>query len=1067
MARRQLLTDEERQALFGFPIDLDGLTRCFTLSRSDRELVAERRNDTSRLGYAVQLALLRHPGTTLANLGQPVEPLVAWMTEQLDISASAFARYARRPQTVTDHARQLAAGLGVRPATAADLPLMVEAAAAAARGTDAGAPIAVGVVTALRRARIILPAVAVIERTAIAGRARARQRAEETLSRVSPAQAAEIERLLVTDPSLSTTPFAWLKAMPLAPKADHVRELLERLQRVRAIGLPAEAAESVHEARLRQFVREADASDAHRLARNALHRRRAILVATVLDLEARLTDAVLDMVDRLIGSLFARARNAARRHYAASASDLGRLMRLFHGTITALAVAQESDRDAFEVINEAVGWARLLRVRSEVAALADLAEEDPLLRAADRWRTLRKFAPDFIAALEFRAVRVDDPMLAALRLLADLNRTGQREVTPDAPMPFRKAWRRLVMADGTPDRRVYETAVIATLRDRLRSGDVWVERSSGYRRFDSYLLPADAVPAAATELGLPASADTWFGARGAELDGRLRQFARRLRRGELDGVEMRDSRLHIAPVRASAPPAALMLAGMIEALMPAARITEVLHDVARATGFATAFTNLRTGEFCKNESALLAAVLADATNLGLGRMAAASQGITRDRLIWTADAYVRPETHHAALARIIDAHHALPIAAVWGDGTTSSSDRQFFRSARRGDAAGEVNARYGADPGLGFYTHVSDQHGPYSALIISATSHEAPYVLDGLLHHGTSLRINTHFTDTGGASDHVFVLCTMLGIQFCPRLRDFADRRLASLEPASAYGDLAPLLGRRVKVEVIREHWDEVLRLVSSLRAGTVLPSAMLKKLAAYWPQNQLDLALQELGPIERTLFDWLEPSSLRQRCQAGLNKSEQRDALAQAVFTFKQGRVVDRTLAVQQFRASGLNLVIAAIVHPTAANDILVGLNRLEATFQHSPPPGEEQAGCHPRPSGDVRDRHPRLHRLLNQPHVLSRRPAPPALHGRDHLNPRRRGIRIRSHSRNHRRMPMPYRATLPVRSKRGAVHPAPTFRPPVPRLGLWTAWTGCARPRCPQKLWGRRRGFGTIVAG
>jgi hypothetical protein len=156
-------------------------------------------------------------------------------------------------------------------------------------------------------------------------------------------------------------------------------------------------------------------------------------------------------------------------------------------------------------------------------------------------------------------------------------------------MPFRKAWRRLVMANETPDRRLYETAVPATLRDRLRSGDVWMECSSGYRRFDSYLLPADAVPAAATELGLPAAADAWLSARGAELDRRLRLFARRLRRGELDGVEMRNGRrLHIAPVRASGPADALALAGTIEVVMPAARITEVLHDVACATEFAAA-----------------------------------------------------------------------------------------------------------------------------------------------------------------------------------------------------------------------------------------------------------------------------------------------------------------------------------------------------------------------------------------------------------------------------------------------------------------------------------------------
>jgi Domain of unknown function (DUF4158) len=355
LARRQLLTDEERQALFGIPADPDGLARCFSLSRSDRDLVAGRRGDASRLGYAVQLALLRHPGTTLANLGQPVNPLVAWMARQLEIPARAFARYARRAQTVTDHARELAAALGLRPAARTDLPLIIEA-AEAARGTDMGAPIAAAVVEALRRAHVILPAVAVIERVAITGRARARRHATEALLvRVLEAQVAELERLLAADPALGMTPFAWLKAVPVAPKPDHVRELLDRLHRVRAIGLPAEATAGVHETRLRQLVREGHAADAYQLTRYAARRRRAILTATVLDLEARLTDAVLDMADRLIGSLFAKARNAARRRYAAGAGDVGRLMRLFHGTIDALAAAQEADRDAFEAVDEAVG----------------------------------------------------------------------------------------------------------------------------------------------------------------------------------------------------------------------------------------------------------------------------------------------------------------------------------------------------------------------------------------------------------------------------------------------------------------------------------------------------------------------------------------------------------------------------------------------------------------------------------------------------------------------------------------------------------------------------------------
>jgi TnpA family transposase len=52
--------------------------------------------------------------------------------------------------------------------------------------------------------------------------------------------------------------------------------------------------------------------------------------------------------------------------------------------------------------------------------------------------------------------------------------------------------------------------------------------------------------------------------------------------------------------------------------------------------------------------------------------ASASQGVSRDKLIWTADAYTRPETYAAALARTIDAHHRLPIACQSGHNRRAS-----------------------------------------------------------------------------------------------------------------------------------------------------------------------------------------------------------------------------------------------------------------------------------------------------------------------------------------------------------------------------------------------------------
>jgi hypothetical protein len=394
----------------------------------DQELVVGRRGAANRLGFAVQLALLRHPGTGLVQMGEPVNALVTWLAARLDIPAATFTEYASRPQTMTDHARILAAALGLRPPSAADLPFMIEAAAQSAWSTDRGQPIAAGVVAALRAEKIILPAPAVIERAAIAGRARARKRATDALlAGVSAVQVAKLDRLLTVDPAIGATPLAWLRNAPTSPKADNLRLLLDRLRTVRDIDLPAGAAARLHDDRFQQFIREGRISDAHQIGRYAAHRRRAILVATLIDLEARLTDAVLDMADKLIGGLFARARKAKERRYVTSTKGVGRLMRLFHDTIEALGAAQKSERDGFVVVDETVGWVKLLRVQGEVKELANLADEDPLRGAADRYLTLRKFAPELIEALEFKAARSSDPTLSAIRLLQDLNHSGKRD----------------------------------------------------------------------------------------------------------------------------------------------------------------------------------------------------------------------------------------------------------------------------------------------------------------------------------------------------------------------------------------------------------------------------------------------------------------------------------------------------------------------------------------------------------------------------------------------------------------------------------------------------------------
>ena len=346
-------------------------------------------------------------------------------------------------------------------------------------------------------------------------------------------------------------------------------------------------------------------------------------------------------------------------------------------------------------------------------------------------------------------------------------------------------------------------------------------------------------------------------------------------------------------------------------------INGLLAEVDQWTSMGDQFLHLRTQAPPKNRQALLTAVLADGINLGLTRMSEACHATTWRQLCWTADWQVREECYAQALAGLIDAQHRQPLAAHWGSGTTSSSDAQFFRAGGRGEVRALVNLHDGQDPGVKFYTHLSDQFGPFHTKVIAATASEAPHVLDGLLYHQSSLVIDEHYTDTGGFSDHVFAMCRLLGFRFAPGIRALKEKRLYLLPGMTVPPEFASLVAGATNVRAISDQWFELLRLAMSIKTGTVTASVILRKRAAYPRQNSLALALRELGKLERTFFtlQWLQDPELRRRSHVGLNKGEQQNALRRAVFFNRLGEIRDRSYENQRHRASGLNLLVAALI--------------------------------------------------------------------------------------------------------------------------------------------------------
>jgi hypothetical protein len=341
---------------------------------------------------------------------------------------------------------------------------------------------------------------------------------------------------------------------------------------------------------------------------------------------------------------------------------------------------------------------------------------------------------------------------------------------------------------------------------RLRSGDVWVTGSRQFKDFEAYLLEPSRFTELRTKqsLSLPVEldGDSYVAERIAQLKQSLDEVDGLAARGELPDAAVSESGLKITPLTNTVPEEASVLMRRAYSLLPHIKITDLLLEVDRWTGFSKHFTHLKTGEPAKDHVLLLTAILADGINLGISKMAEACPGTTARKLDWLASLHIRDEAYTKALAELVNYHHGHPFSEHWGEGTTSSSDGQRFRASGRGEQSGQVNLRYGNEPGVLFYTHISDQYTPFYTKVIAANARDATHVLDGLLYHESDLRIEEHYTDTAGFTDHVFALCHLLGFRFAPRIRDLADKRLYVPGKERDHPTLAPLIGGKLNLKL-------------------------------------------------------------------------------------------------------------------------------------------------------------------------------------------------------------------------------------------------------------------------
>lgn len=923
MARRQLLTTGFWAQLMAPPSSDREVAMYCTLSPDEVEAVVRKRTAAARLGYAVSLVYLRYPGRVRDVGEQPNDMMLAFLADQVDANTSDLVIYDQRPQTRREHIAQIMARFGYKIFTKPLVREFVYWLTPSAGEDPRAEPLAIALIDELRRRRILIPARRTIELIVRHAIRRAENVRISALIRDLHSDHHNALGTLIAPPqSGEVSMLSWLKAAPKSASVKSIKAVLDRLKVVRKIGLPTSMRQNISVSALDRLAGEGLRITVQNLRRMASPRLWAVLSAACLRLEEQLTDLALDMFDKLLGRSFRRAEQQS----SDKASKL--LMEIIHPLHFLKIFCREALTARLQTgdlngMLDTANWDQIEDATSAIETALGDGKPDKYTELIGKYQTARQFAPLILRGFSFGGAASAASLLRAVDLLRIMYDANKRSLPDNPPTGFiRKVWRPFVFPEpGVVNRQAYELCVFFELRDRLRAGDVWVEGSRQRRNFDDRLIPRATFEILRAEgslpISAPADAETYLAERQKQIEETIAIVAARAEAGTLPDAAIRDGALTITPIKDETPEAATARSRLVYGQLPQIKIPDLLTEVNAWTGFADCFTHYRSGHPATDQKALFAAVLADGVNLSVSRMAAATQDLSARQIAWTHDWHLREETYSNALACLVDMQRQLPLAKLWGDGMTSSSDGQFFRAGGRGEASADINAKYGRTPGLKFYTHISDQFSPFHSTVITATESEAPFVLDGLLRHRTGVAIEEHHVDTGGATDHVFALCYLLGFRFAPRLRNFKDRKLYLLPGMKPPAIMAPFIGGTIKVGAIIENWSEILRLATSIQAGTTTASAILKSLSAYPRQNGLAIALRELGRIERTLFalEWMRSLELRKRTSTSLARGEARNALARGVFFNQLGEMRDRSYEHQIHKASGLNFLVAAII--------------------------------------------------------------------------------------------------------------------------------------------------------
>jgi len=379
-------------------------------------------------------------------------------------------------------------------------------------------------------------------------------------------------------------------------------------------------------------------------------------------------------------------------------------------------------------------------------------------------------------------------------------------------------------------------------------------------------------------------------------------------------LPLRRSQFHPARIRTFPNESPLMQAALAQphaGAVPQQPLPEILSTVNAHTEFLQEFQHWqqRYAKGRTDDKVLYAGIVGLGCAIGIPKMSRISKLINESALQRAVNWYFSLDNIRAAndcIVRFMDRMELPNIHRKNQETLHTASDGQKFEVRTDSLNANHSFKYFGKGQGVTANTFIDERNLLWHSLVFSASERESAYVIDGLMHNDI-IKSDIHSTDTHGYSEAIFATTHLLGFSFAPRIKNLKKQTLYIFKNGknNVQSDWNVQSTKYVNETVIKEYWDDILRLVTTIKLKETSASDIFRRLNSYSKQHKLYQDLKSFGQIIKSDFilRYIDDVELRQAIEKQLNKVELANRFTRAIAVgnpreFTQGDKEDQEIA-------------------------------------------------------------------------------------------------------------------------------------------------------------------------